>query len=713
MDPASATDGRWQALEFLLAFREDQAAGRTRSLRDYLDRFPDCEVEIAREFLMAQSEDGDEGDLRDFGPFVLQRALGQGAEGTVYLATDRALGREVALKILEGSGSDLEAARMQRAASALARLDHPAICQVYGAGREDRRLWIAMQYAPGVDLAVWLKQRGARGPRPRAREIGRLLQPIAAALAHAHERGVIHRDVKPSNIRVAEDDAATLTDFGLARDETEAPALTEPGALRGTPAYMAPELLQGAPPSPATDLWALGVVAFECAIGESPFADVSTAATLERVRTLEGWEHPAFGALDADLRAVIATALSRDPGQRYRDGRAFARDLEHLAQGRPVGARTPTLWQRVCSWSQRRPRLAAFGVATAAVLILGVATTSWLWIREQDEAARERERADALTKLVMSSAFDIQSRLALAPGNTALRERIVQESVDAVELLCRQGHADERLQRTRCVAWIRLGDVRGHPNGPNLGDREAARTCYQRADELIAATAFSDPLANLELRTTVRAKLADLDGDRARAKGVYRDLIEAIDDEPGALDAAPVRSSYAYCRMMLARCLTREEDFDAATREIAIAYEMLTAEGADNSCRRMLRHAEAARVVTLAAARDYEAAEALARKMLRECPPDVSLAWRAHLHRAVANCLMLQGRMSETAELFEDALALARRGVAAEPRDAHARMVLGHILRSRAMNYRLLEQHDLADADEQEAQQLDDRGAAR
>ena len=264
---------------------------------------------------------------RRVGSYTLTGLLGSGTLGEVYRAVDPADGSTVALKLmrLPADGQALRDARAAFAAEAAAarRLQHPGIVRVLAAGNDDGRAWLAMELLAGHDL-----QRHTCAPAllPAAAAV-RTAQRVADALAHAHREGVLHRDLKPANIVVdLATDRVTLTDFGLARVADA--ERTRTGLLLGTPAYMAPELLAGAPASAASDLYALGVLLFELLAGRRPHDAASMGALLRQVA------HEPAPALDplcpglpAGASALVAALLAKRPGQRPPDAAQVAATL--------------------------------------------------------------------------------------------------------------------------------------------------------------------------------------------------------------------------------------------------------------------------------------------------------------------------------------------------------------------------------------------------
>ncbi|MCA9685878.1 MAG: protein kinase [Myxococcales bacterium] len=265
--------------------------------------------------------------------FMVLGRLGEGGMGTVFLGQDLQLDRKVAIKLLHGGASQVSHARLVREAQAMAKLSHPNVVAVYDVGRHNGQVWIAMEYVPGETLGAWVraKERGQR-------EI--LANWIAAGhgLAAIHAAGLIHRDIKPSNIMIGRHGAVYMVDWGLARPYLDPSASTsalrealtaasEPDWLRdmaplggGTPAFIAPEQARDEPPTPASDIFALGAVLYFILTGQGPFHDDSPERALERARACD---YPLPSQLRSDispaLEAIVLRAMSADPRRRHAD----------------------------------------------------------------------------------------------------------------------------------------------------------------------------------------------------------------------------------------------------------------------------------------------------------------------------------------------------------------------------------------------------------
>ena len=271
------------------------------------------------------------------GPYRVEELLGRGGMGVVYRATDLRLGRPVALKLLspELSGDARFRARFERESQLAASIDHAGIIPVYEAGDADGLLYIAMRYVDGSDLAQLLRREGPLEPSRAIELVGQL----AEALDAAHARGLIHRDVKPSNVLVAREgprEHVYLADFGLT--QTSGPdSVTASGQVVGTVAYMAPEVIRGEQPGAAADVYALGCVLFECLAGEVPFSGSNEAAVIYgHLETPPPSVRDRAAQLPDALDPVIAQALAKDPAERYGSGAAMVADARAALGAAPA-----------------------------------------------------------------------------------------------------------------------------------------------------------------------------------------------------------------------------------------------------------------------------------------------------------------------------------------------------------------------------------------
>ena len=274
-----------------------------------------------------------------FGGYHIAELVGAGGMGLVYRAEQRILGRTVALKVIrpEIAESGDYRARFLREARFAAAVDHPHVVSVFDAGEQDGRLYLAMQWVDGLDLGTLIDREQRLAPE-RAVLIG---VQLAQALQAVHDAGLVHRDVKPSNVLVRDiggHDHAYLTDFGIAKAPAAQDSLTRTGWMIGTPAYLSPEQIRGQQPGPRSDLYALGGIIFEALTGQRPFGgDDDLAARWAQATSPPPAASAICPALGSRYDAFLAQALAADPQDRFPSGAAFAEALQAAHTGRPGG----------------------------------------------------------------------------------------------------------------------------------------------------------------------------------------------------------------------------------------------------------------------------------------------------------------------------------------------------------------------------------------
>jgi eukaryotic-like serine/threonine-protein kinase len=254
---------------------------------------------------------------RHIGRYRILEELGSGGMSVVYKGLDTALEREVAVKVLHPhlAGKDESRRRLAREARAVARLHHPNILEVFDFSDEGAQdAFLVTEYVRGRTLKEYVDEAGHLQPPELAAMV---VHEIAAALAHAHEAGVIHRDLKPENVMVREDGVLKLMDFGIARLLDIDERMTVTGALVGSPAHMAPEIIEGHEAGPQADIFSLGTILYDLIVGRLPFTASNATATLKRI--LDGhYEDPRqrVPTLSDELADICATCLAKDPDQR-------------------------------------------------------------------------------------------------------------------------------------------------------------------------------------------------------------------------------------------------------------------------------------------------------------------------------------------------------------------------------------------------------------
>ncbi len=259
--------------------------------------------------------------------------IGRGGMGIVYKARDERLGRMVAVKVLPEQFGVVPAViqRFHREARAMASLDHPNVVPVYDIGQVDKLYYFAMKWLPGQTIAQRIDAHRRDGTHFTGAEVKRIIASVCRGLHHAHLRGLVHRDVKPGNVMLGPLGEVTLMDFGIVK-ERGSEAITHQGTVFGTPEYMAPEQAQGqAPPGPLTDIYSVGVLAYEMLAGQPPFTgDTAFNIVMQHVQARPKPLSAQAPHVGLDLERVIMRALAKDPRDRFPDARQMAAVLEEL-----------------------------------------------------------------------------------------------------------------------------------------------------------------------------------------------------------------------------------------------------------------------------------------------------------------------------------------------------------------------------------------------
>jgi len=399
--------------------------------------------------------------IRQVGDYELHEELGRGAMGVVFRAKQRSLNRDVALKVILSAAlaSPQDRQRFRVEAEAAAHLEHPNIVPIFEVGRWEDHDFYSMALYRGGTLAA---QIATRDFSPR--EAVELMLIVTRAVHAAHERGVIHRDLKPDNILLDEQGTPYVGDFGLACWLDNESNLTLSGQIMGTPQYMAPELTDGERIEASTqaDIYALGAILYELLTKEPPFRSSSILTTLKMVK-----DQPARSLqsltpdVDRDLDTMVLKCLEKKRNDRYPSARILADDLEAWLDHRPISARPPTTIERLKKWIQRRPVHAAFA-ATGALFILTLGIGGPLTAWKQTRLKKEAEAAQRTAEIAEREARDFAE---LTRKQARANRRLAYSSNIRLIALAHTLGADSKIAADTMIGtWLpRAGedDIRG------------------------------------------------------------------------------------------------------------------------------------------------------------------------------------------------------------------------------------------------------------
>ncbi len=576
------TPERWQQVKGLLAPALeldpskrtdylDRACGTDASLREELERLLAAEGKAGPGFLsdpvileeltldLPHQEDAWVG--RRLGSYQIVEEIGAGGMGEVYRAirADDEYRKEVAVKLVRsGQDSNFVLNRFKNERQILAGLDHANIARLLDGGTTEEGVpYFVMELIEGQRIDEYCNAR-----RLATTERLELFLGVCSAVQYAHQRLIIHRDIKPGNILVTSVGVPKLLDFGIAKilepgETTNQPAQTISMIRLLTPDYASPEQIKNEPITTASDVYSLGVVLYELVTGRAPY-HVATRTPHEMSRAVceaepekpsaavrhssvpaddrkptpadalvgvpEGSPEKLSKRLRGDLDNIILMALRKEPQRRYASVEQFAQDIRRHLEHLPVSARKDTATYRTSKFIKRHKA----GVAAAAFVTVALLVALAVTLREahiaRDERARAERRFNDVRKLANSLMFEIHDSIKDLPGSTPSRKLLVGRALEYLDSLSREAKDDASLQRELAAAYEKIGDVQGQPRQANLGDPAGAESSYRKA------------LAIRESLAAANAKTTDLQQELASGYGKLGDLLWSKGESAGAME---------------------------------------------------------------------------------------------------------------------------------------------------------------------------------
>jgi non-specific serine/threonine protein kinase/serine/threonine-protein kinase len=634
------------------------------------------------------------------GPYRIERVLGSGGMGTVYLGVrdDDELPSRVALKVLQAGSSESFLERFRRERRILAGLIHPYIARLLDAGKlDDGRPYFVMEYVDGqtIDQYVTLHQ-------PAVLE---LFLKVCSAVQFAHQNMVIHRDLKPGNILVTASGEPRLLDFGIAKllagEELSAEwEMTQPRERMLTPLSASPEQAGGETVTMTSDVYSLGVLLYRLLTGVSPYAGAKDFA-LDPVRAIREHEPPrasncanltrrARALLEGDIDNILRKALEKDPQRRYSTVHEFAADIERHMKGLPVEARPASFSYRAAKFI-RRNRVAVTAAALVTLALAGgLLGTSIYAYRAHVEQARAQRELAALRKLTQSFLFEFDDAIKNVPGSSTAQELVVRRAVEYVDKLASEAGDDTVLLNDLAGAYTHIAGIIGAFRGPR------GASSPQRALETgLKVLAIRRRLFALEPgNETARRNLEDSlwvtggeydgVGDSLRAGELYQEHLRMCVKDLERTDSPEAR--YRLGGSLTSNGSIERElgRYDAALgylrRALAVREALLRAEPSSARAQRAVGISHEFLGYTLASQRNYLAAADQHRQALALFDPILKADPRnAGMRRLTAvaqenlcESLALGGAAKEAVTHCEAALSLYRQIAAADPKDVQA-----------------------------------------
>jgi non-specific serine/threonine protein kinase/serine/threonine-protein kinase len=514
----------------------DRSYATDPSLRDDLEPLLDSQQRLKDQFLdqanlataaaTLVSPDENFWVGRRVGPYQVVEQIGVGGMGEVYRAfrADDQYKKVVALKFVRaGQYSSEVFSRFKNERQILAGLDHSNLAKLLDGGTSDEGMpYFVMELIEGRPITEYCDERGLS-----TRERLSLFLQVCAGVHYAHQRLIIHRDIKPGNILVTSDGIPKLLDFGIAKivesGQDADMRVTMTGFRVLTPRYASPEQIQGEAMTIATDVYSLGVVLYELLTGRSPYGLVNgstqefarevcqkepqkpSSAILRSQGVGEGNAENRPGArakvsseklrkrLRGDIDNIVLMALRKEPSRRYASANDLGEDIRRHLESVPVHARNDSAWYRTTKFVARHKAAVAASVLMVIALMTGLVVTLHEARVARVERARAERRFNDVRKLANSLMFEVHDSIRDLPGTLPARKLLVNRALEYLDSLSQEASGDTDLQRELAAAYDRVGDLLGYSGAANLGDYAGALKSYEKALAIREASATAHP----------------------------------------------------------------------------------------------------------------------------------------------------------------------------------------------------------------------------
>jgi serine/threonine protein kinase len=658
-------------------------------------------------------------ESRQIGPYLLDRMLGRGGMGVVYLAhrADGQFEQEVAIKLIDlPLATDLFQKRFLQERQILAGLQHPYIARLLDGGvTSGGESYLVMEYVDGVPIHRFCAEHNLTVSQKLA-----LFLRVCEAVQFAHQNFVVHRDLKPDNILVAGDGTPRLLDFGTAKllspsDASPGSELTREGYQSYTPQYASPEQVLGKPITTASDTYSLGVLLYLLLTGTHPYElkEITTAEMLRVICEETPRRTPEAAVsgkrLDSDMEAILEKALRKEAQDRYLTAEQFANDLHAFLNGKPVVARQGTLRYRTCKYIRRH----RWGLAAASVLVVtlmaGIAGVLWQSKVANEERRRAEARSADLRQLSNSLLTELDEAIQQIPGSTNAQKLLVTSVLLHLDRMAKDAQGDRQTQLDLVSAYSRLANIQGNTYDQNLGDTPGALVSIDKAIALAAPLAPDgsrdrEALQALAMAQGARSEILFGPGRTQEAIASMRKAVEIYERLIAAPDAAPA----LICDTASAYSVLGDELDAAGTASLADSAAVLTA------YRKAVALAERALVIDpgflrakrslsinrgkigsiemetdpALALKDYQMALKSADTITKSEQVNLSnVRMRCILQRKEAGALVQLGEYSKATDLYNEIARIYQNMVAADPQDLRALTDLKVVLNFEAQSY--------------------------